>query len=930
MIMWSFIFILLNKWFVLGHPIGCWMTGLSYVQWATACITLAFSEEIRKKKRGRSLCAGSGFAMFIATIFYPITVLVYLYDAFRPEFAGLKFPFVQAAKREMDRWISTFGNDNGSEDKLEEKSGCKAKSGMSLDKNGFYNSVENLLSMMPFSSVFTTFEVEFLFEVNNPEQVAHHYEELPESLINEVNQALGIVYKTDTFMQALGLIMLMHYLGMDALTLLVVIVFMGTIYGTHPSPKPLERKVIGADRRFDGPSGLYRVFRRTWIFRSPMGIAYAEGKVLTTLNHVTYGFPVSYDGVEYKASVLAPDHDFVAYGGIPNIVKPSDGELVHLEVVSPYANITVPVRSHVKVTTDERIIVPCIKTDRGISGSPMFTMRGGQMQYAGPFGSTLRREFELFNGKEWEAEIINHVGEIVSDSNLNVVRKAVTQCFTFPGAGKTRTVIPHVINQGLRFCRKVYVAGPTRVVAREIYNALSDGDTDVTLAIKGTRLNPRCRIVCLAHASLLSMLLDAKSTIPRDAGFIIDESHCDDARTKILLHLLRKRISVDELPGFLLELTATGIDLSSKNFLLENDSKYPIDDIPYEEPFITRVVTVARKNPSKRIIAFCPSVTGENGVHAVVTALKKANVPQVVQSLHRINYSVASTAVTIDRGRPMVIVTTSISECGANYSADIVVDSGKQIWFIREPNLVEARMGNISESQKVQRRGRVGRLRVGEYHYPAGMVVVPGNGPHNNANDFDRDIFLNVIGSDCKFENETQVPQTMTKAQALRWLDGSNSEVRGAETICLLYAQNGVAYNNQAASVCERIVANGEDEVVKIIKVGKRDVKVKWWDDRDRDILVRLLRKMMPDVDPKVPDLEPGLPELDSVKYVAVEDDMVEDTRDLFRINTTTYRIQRQPGGYYVPKTGLMQTMFGERGYAVSLDQGPYESIVEN
>jgi len=869
------------------------------------------AETKRIKRKGCGLWTRSLLLTLLGYVVWPVVILLYIVDS-----------NIHHVKKNGKRIVDKNGTVKVIQKAVE---GWEAVSaGMfGLDrKSALTNYLEEFIHLLPLSDMFMEFEVEFIGEVEHHHLVAFEFGEMPKEVLSKVESSLGVMFKTDTFMYAVGFVAVMYGIGLNPIIAMVALVFVAMIYGNTPDREPPEIKFSGENGRFNGRDGVYRVLRKTWTLRRPIGAAYAEDGVLVTLYHVTNGQPITHGGVRFDMSVASVSSDFAAYGGVPTVAKPEDKEELYIEILSPYCDRMVPVRSVAHYLQDGRLTFPHIQTDYGVCGSPMFVVRHGTLVYAGPMGTTVKRSFGPLEGspENWQVGAANHVGEMTSAHKIKVTPRSLVQCFSYPGAGKTRTVVPRVVEQGLGFCQKVFVAGPTRTVAEELYHALHKCPQGVTLATFGHKTSRGARVVCTAHASLLSMLLDPKGPVPSDAGFIIDEAHMNDKATKALLMILRHRIRVERSKGFLLEMTATGFDLESKTYAPEYGSNHDIEDIKFTGSVADHAVKVARSNPSKRIIIFAPTVMGRQGTHAIAAHLKNAGVSQPVVTLNRDNFQGVTPFIKERMREPMIIVSTSISECGANFNVDICIDSGKQLRFMKKGDFVNMEIGVISEAQMIQRRGRVGRQRPGEYHSPADLYPESGSGPQHESTNTDRDIIRKALGIEYKFENEMESDSSLSKAQLLEWIRGNKGkDVASSETLKLLYSPTGVAYSDPAMRAKDSLVCR-PDEAVTVVRVGDLKLPVRWWDERDKDLLIRLLGQAYTrKVDIVYEERE--IPEVPVSNYVAEHEEILVDERSLVRMGSKVYRMTKEPQMQFTLKKGWTGDYFEATGRPPDLEE---------
>lgn len=294
-------------------------------------------------------------------------------------------------------------------------------------------------------------------------------------------------------------------------------------------------------------------------------------------------------------------------------------------------------------------------------------------------------------------------------------------------------------------------------------------------------------------------------------------------------------------------MTATGYDFVKKQIVINKGSRHEIADIPYLN-VDSAVDEVIEQYPGKRILIFAPQVTGSrNSVEWFVKMLIRKEVHQKIVPMYRAVYEQAVKTINQHYPEGLIIVSTSISECGANYDVDVVIDTCKRLAYVQADEGVPIfRMQEIPIrlSQVIQRRGRVGRRREGFYYYPQAFEwqTMQEEKTYREAEDDDEAVFQDHMMFHDREGNRPSSGVSLTKAQLIAWLRGENHRACNARTIALFFKANGTLYSK------DQVFMNFRKDLLKAdgkeININGRNIRVAWWDDRDASILCRYLANM--------------------------------------------------------------------------------------
>ena len=364
------------------------------------------------------------------------------------------------------------------------------------------------------------------------------------------------------------------------------------------------------------------------------------------------------------------------------------------------------------------------KTSPGHSGLPVFAMVNGTFKLAGVTGkytwtsnvyemqhvpnhNTIGSKRTILSGSVGESAFAEDLvkssayGLLINKEDHLGRRGMFTITGGHCGSGKTRKIIGKHLLQYHDSFQKIYVAGPTRVVAREIYDALK-GETRLPLislntsdAVPKVEKIRGCKIEILSHDALFTRLESHQVNL-RKTLIIVDEYHVANATTiammKLLLYLTR--ITPIQVIG----LSATTADE------LHRRTNYPV--VREVHPDEKSVQDWIDQHPNTKGVIIVPS-GGQAGKYA-----GKREYILLTRETFNTNFKKAK---EMKQG---IIVATNIVECGANLNLDWVWDSGQEKHPVLDPDYFDVSMMTLRETEasEVQRHGRVGRQRAGVVH----------------------------------------------------------------------------------------------------------------------------------------------------------------------------------------------------------------------
>nr|AID60238.1 polyprotein [Usutu virus] len=478
----------------------------------------------------------------------------------------------------------------------------------------------------------------------------------------------------------------------------------GGVFWDTPAPRTYPKG--------DTSPGVYRIMSRYILgtYQAGVGVMY-EG-VFHTLWHTTRGAAIrSGEGrlTPYWGSVK---EDRITYGGPWKFDRKWNGlDDVQLIIVAPgKAAINIQTKPGIFKTPQGEIGAVSLDYPEGTSGSPILDKNG---DIVGLYGNGVI----LGNGSYVSAIVQGEREEepVPEAYNADMLRKKqLTVLDLHPGAGKTRRILPQIIKDAIQRRLRTAVLAPTRVVAAEMAEALK-GLPVRYLTPAVNREHSGTEIVdVMCHATLTHRLM-SPLRVPNYNLFVMDEAHFTDPASIAARGYIATKVELGEAAAIFMTATPPGTHDPFP------DTNAPVTDIQAEVPdrawssgfeWITEY--------TGKTVWFVASVKMGN---EIAQCLQRAG-KKVIQ-LNRKSYD--TEYPKCKNGDWDFVITTDISEMGANFGASRVIDCRKSV----KPTILEEGEGRvilsnpspITSASAAQRRGRVGRnpSQIGdEYHYGGG------------------------------------------------------------------------------------------------------------------------------------------------------------------------------------------------------------------
>lgn len=578
---------------------------------------------------------------------------------------------------------------------------------------------------------------------------------------------------------------------------------------------------------------------------------------LHTRLHVTNGAPLLCNGRWVYPTMVSHQSDLVTYFGPSRIKKPRENDELVALLVTPDCN-TIAVSVRPRITPSGEVALRMVRTVPGTSGSPVFRVvrrvtgltgydeddEADQQEaegdpkvigydLVGVTGHFVRDETKRLPGqpRRTQVELLSYSDALKGPDKFGPDTTGLVQIMDHCGAGKTRTVIPQILEGARRSNRTVYITAPTRIICRDIFDNLHDRFNMSIFTSSKRYMSVSSNITVLPHASLVSRILSRRHEFNENTIVIVDEAHVQNSETMALVAWGR-RLARDGKLTFV-EMTATGKDAESGRVIMKKETNHPVTDFKLNKiEWERKIVEVAKSKPNIRVVVFMPSVQNKDGITAMTRRLREAAPDLTVIPFHRSTFERTLQLVRSQAPGQVVILTTNMSEIGVNLAADVVFDNRSQIAFSRDEisGHITARVEAATTAQVIQRRGRVGRSKPGLYFYQE-------KGQRED-----------IYTSNCvELEESNMIFKAMTGGihnfpLIQKWLEIRESEtieVTGYTTVRRMCDANGADLSEQ--TIVRNMALEFEDEDSYLVR--DLGVRLKTYDARDRSWYEKYIKK---------------------------------------------------------------------------------------
>nr|ADU76233.1 polyprotein [dengue virus type 2] len=455
-----------------------------------------------------------------------------------------------------------------------------------------------------------------------------------------------------------------------------------------PSPPPVEKAEL--------EDGAYRIKQRGILGYSQIGAGVYKEGTFHTMWHVTRGAVLMHRGKRIEPSWADVKKDLISYGGGWKLEGEwKEGEEVQVLALEPGKNPRA-VQTKPGIFKTNTGTIGAVSLDfPGTSGSPIVDRKGkvvglygnGVVTRSGAYVSAIAQtEKSIEDNPEIEDDIFR--------------KKRLTIMDLHPGAGKTKRYLPAIVREAIKRGLRTLILAPTRVVAAEMEEALRGLPIRYqTTAIK-TEHTGREIVDLMCHATFTMRLL-SPVRVPNYNLIIMDEAHFTDPASIAARGYISTRVEMGEAAGIFMTATPPG---SRDPF---PQSNAPIMDEEREIPERSWNSGHEWVTDFKgKTVWFVPSIKAGNDIAACL----RKNGKKVIQ-LSRKTFD--SEYVKTRANDWDFVVTTDISEMGANFKAERVIDPRRcmkpVILTDGEERVILAGPMPVTHSSAAQRRGRIGR-----------------------------------------------------------------------------------------------------------------------------------------------------------------------------------------------------------------------------
>nr|NP_740264.1 non-structural protein 3 [Modoc virus] len=443
--------------------------------------------------------------------------------------------------------------------------------------------------------------------------------------------------------------------------------------------------------------GVYRITAASIFGRKQVGIGVLKEGVFHTMWHVTRG-----SALRVRGRVLAPEwasveEDLVAYNGTWKLNKKWDGGEVQLHAYTPDGKIikTQVLPGKMELAGGGSMGLIPLDFPPGSSGSPVINANG---EVVGLYGNG------VLHGDTYCSSIAQTTKELPVDKPKVVKgdgwlsKGRISIVDAHPGSGKTHRILPELVRRALSRKLRTLVLAPTRIVVKEMESALRGLDVSFHSSAVSHK-NPGSLADVMCHATYVNRKLIHMPQKNYEV-IIMDEAHWTDPSSIAARGFITSLCEAKRCAVVLMTATPPGVeDPWAESNEKINDVEKVIPDGPWKQghEWITEY--------EGRTAWFVPSLNTANSMAKVLRGLGKKVVVLTSKTFHD-NYP------KLNDEKPDFILTTDISEMGANLDVERVIDPRTTLKPVEKGNAVEiSGERKITPASAAQRRGRVGRTK---------------------------------------------------------------------------------------------------------------------------------------------------------------------------------------------------------------------------
>nr|NP_775520.1 non-structural protein NS3 [Powassan virus] len=455
----------------------------------------------------------------------------------------------------------------------------------------------------------------------------------------------------------------------------------------------------GEKRSFDIKEGVYRIYAPGlfWGYRQ-IGVGYGTKGVLHTMWHVTRGAALSVEGATSGPYWADVREDVVCYGGAWGLDKKWGGEVVQVHAFPPDSGHKIHQCQPGKLNLEGGRVLGAIPIDlpRGTSGSPIINAQGDVL---GLYGNGLKsNDVYISSIAQGNVEKSRPEMPLAVQGGKWTSKGSITVLDMHPGSGKTHRVLPELIRECIDKRLRTVVLAPTRVVLKEMERALQGKRVKFhSAAVDNASSSSGAIVDVMCHATYVNRRLLPQGRQNWEVA-IMDEAHWTDPHSIAARGHLYSLAKENRCALVLMTATPPGKSEAfpeSKGAIVSEEKPIPEGEWRDGFDWITEF--------EGRTAWFVPSIA-KGGAIARTLRQKGKSVICLNSKTFDKDYG------RVHEEKPDFVVTTDISEMGANLDVNRVIDGRTNI----KPEEIDGKVEligtrRVTTASAAQRRGRVGR-----------------------------------------------------------------------------------------------------------------------------------------------------------------------------------------------------------------------------